>query len=242
MTALTYTRYELLRTVRNRRFMVFSLFFPLVMFLLIAGNNRHETLDGISLPVYYMTGMASWGTMAAVVASGARIAAERSINWHRQLRLTPLKVSDYFATKALGGYMMALLTILVLGVAGVSIGVRLDAGQWLEMIGLMLVGLVPFVVIGIIVGQVFTVDSMGPALGGVVSLFAFLGGAWGPLADGGVMRDITELLPSYWLVQSGKVVLGGGAWPLKAWIVIAIWTVALTVIARWLYQRDTARM
>jgi len=147
----------------------------------------------------------------------------------------------FFASKALGGYMMALLTIAALAVAGTAIGVRIGALRWAEMLALILVGLVPFVVIGIIIGLVSNVDSMGPALGGTVSLFAFLGGAWGPLATKGAMRDLTELLPSYWLVQSGRVGAGEGGWPLRAWLLIAAWTIALGLAARWLYQRDTAR-
>jgi ABC-2 type transport system permease protein len=40
-----------------------------------------------------MVGLAAFGTMGAVLSSGARIAAERSTGWNRQLRLTPLPVS-----------------------------------------------------------------------------------------------------------------------------------------------------
>jgi ABC-2 type transport system permease protein len=36
VNALAYTRYELLRTIRNRRFFLLSLGFPLVLFFLIA--------------------------------------------------------------------------------------------------------------------------------------------------------------------------------------------------------------
>ena len=43
-----------------------------------------------------MTGMTAWGTMVAVVSSGGRIAAERSVGWTRQLRVTPLKTGTYF--------------------------------------------------------------------------------------------------------------------------------------------------
>ena len=63
---------------------------PLLLFLLIGGTNRNAHLDGISFPLYYMTGMAAWGTMMAVISSGARIAAERQVGWTRQLRITPL--------------------------------------------------------------------------------------------------------------------------------------------------------
>ena len=37
MSTLVYTRFELLRTFRNRRFFVFSLGFPLVLYYVIAG-------------------------------------------------------------------------------------------------------------------------------------------------------------------------------------------------------------
>ena len=57
MTATTYTRYELLRTFRNLRFMFLSLVFPLVLYLLVAGPNRDKHLGGLPFPLYYMTGM-----------------------------------------------------------------------------------------------------------------------------------------------------------------------------------------
>ena len=48
---VAYTRYELLRTFRNRRFFLFSLGFPLVLYFLIAGPNRHEDdLGGSGIP------------------------------------------------------------------------------------------------------------------------------------------------------------------------------------------------
>ena len=38
---LTYLRYELLRSVRNKRAFIFSLVFPLVLFYIVAGANRN---------------------------------------------------------------------------------------------------------------------------------------------------------------------------------------------------------
>ena len=42
MTGLVYLRYEVLRSLRNRRFFVFSLGFPLILFYVIAGPNRRR--------------------------------------------------------------------------------------------------------------------------------------------------------------------------------------------------------
>ena len=40
MSSLTYTSYELKRMFRNRRFFIFSLAFPLLLFLVVGGSNR----------------------------------------------------------------------------------------------------------------------------------------------------------------------------------------------------------
>jgi ABC-2 type transport system permease protein len=242
MSTVVYSRYELLRAMRNRRFFVFSLAFPVTMFFLIAGPNRHQQLDGIPFANYYMTGMITWGAMAAVIAGGARIAAERALGWHRQLRVTPLPVRTYFAAKVITGYVTAVLTIALLYVAGASMGVRLSAGDWFGMTVLILIGLIPFAVLGVLLGHVLTVDSMGPALGGLTALFALVGGAWGPIISHGLFRTLTEGVPSYWLVQAGKSVTTGTGWPVTAWVVLAVWTAALLPLAVRVYQRDTARI
>ena len=122
MTRSRYLRFEVLRTLRNRRFLMFSLAFPLILFFVVVGPNERARLDGIPFPLYYMTGMAAWGTMAAVVSSGARIAAERASGWTRQMRITPLTTSAYFRAKVLCGYLMALLSIAALGIAGTALG------------------------------------------------------------------------------------------------------------------------
>ena len=163
MSTLTYTRLEVLRTFRNTRFFILSLAFPLVLFYTVAGSNRHVHIGGFSFPLYYMVGMASWGAMAAVMAGGARIALERSVGWTRQMKITPLSTFAYFRSKVLSGYLMAIVSLVLLFSAGLSLGVHLTPTHWLETAGLLLVGLIPFVVMGILLGHLLSVDSMGPA-------------------------------------------------------------------------------
>ncbi|HEX3909196.1 MAG TPA: ABC transporter permease [Solirubrobacteraceae bacterium] len=242
---LTYTRFELLRTFRNRRFFILSLGFPLVLYFVIAGPNRNvQNLNdsGVSLPLYFMVGLASFGTMSAMLSCGARIAAERAVGWNRQLRISPLAPRTYFRAKVLTAYAMALLSIVLLYAAGASLGVSLPAGDWLKMTGLMLVGLIPFAALGITLGHMLTPDSIGPAMGGGVSLFALLGGTWFPLGSHGFLHDVAQFIPSYWLVQASHVALGGKAWSGMAWAVIAVWTAVLSVLAVRAYRRDTGRI
>src|SRR5664279_1219829 len=127
MSTLTYTRFELLRTLRNRQAMIFTVAFPIIMYFLLAGPNKdnhnfggtaaHPT--GLFAPQYYMVGLLAFGAMVAVLSGGARIAAERTIGWNRLLRLTPLSASRYLRTKILTGYLMAVVGIVLLYTSGI---------------------------------------------------------------------------------------------------------------------------
>jgi ABC-2 type transport system permease protein len=240
---LTYLRYELLRTIRNRRFFIFTLLFPIIFFYLIAGANRHAELGGIPFPTYYLAGMASFGTMMAMVSNGGRIAGERSVGWNRQLRLTPLTPRAYFRAKVASSYLMALITIVLLFVAGATLGVHLSAAHIAKMVELVAIGLIPFAALGIFIGHQFTPDSIGPVLGGGVSVLAFIGGAWGPVGgDHGFMHNLSQATPTYWLVQAGHTLVGQKAWSATGWIVVAAWSVVLIGLAARSYQRDTKRV
>lgn len=244
---LTYVRYELLRLTRNKRFFIFSLGFPLALYLVIAGSNKNTTVPiggfNLKFPLYYMVSMAGYGAMIAAIAGGARIAAERSTGWNRQLRLTPLRPSTYFRTKVLTSYLMALVSIALLYIAGLLYGVKISPiDRWLGMTGLLLVGLAPFIALGVLAGHLLTVDSMGPALGGGSAFFGFLGGQWFPLPKAGFLHTLGEAIPSYWLTQASRVGIGGGGWGALGWTVVVVWTVLAGTGAAWAYRRDTGRV
>jgi ABC-2 type transport system permease protein len=243
---IAYLRFELVRTLRNRRVLIFSLAFPLVLYLLIAAPSKDEQNiggTGISAPLYFMIGLAAFGTMNAMLSSGARIAAERSVGWNRQLRITPLRTREYFRAKVATSYLLALVALLALYAAGIAIGVSLPAGRWVEMTWLILVGLVPFAAMGILLGHMLTADSVGPAIGGTTALFAFLGGSWFPITGSGFIATLAKQLPSYWVVQASRAGLGEPhPWGTHGWTVIITWSVVLIVLAGRAYQRDTKRV
>ncbi len=237
-------RYELLRTVRNRRYFILALGLPVVLYFLIAGPNKNESNlggSGLSAPLYYMVGLAAFGAMNAMLSIAGRIAAERTAGWNRQLRLTPLSAREYFRAKILTAYVVVLVALALLYLSGTTLGVRLGAHEWVKMTWLILVGLIPFGALGILLGHLLTADTIGPAIGGLVALLAILGGVWFPLTNG-VLYHIGRLLPSYWLVQASHVALGGGGWGTTGWVVVACWSVGLTILARRAYRRDTGRV
>jgi ABC-2 type transport system permease protein len=253
MTSATYVKFELLRTVRNKRSFFFSLAFPIVMYFLLSLPNKDNHNFGgtkanpthIFAPQYYMLGLLAFGGMIAVLSGGARIAAERSVGWNRQLRLTPLTPRMYFRAKVLTGYLMAVIAIVLLYASGIALGVRIHPfDNWFRMTGLVLVALIPFAALGIALGHLLTIDSMGPAMGGITSLFAFLGGTWFPLTGHGAFIQFCKALPSFWLTRAGQIGIGGNSdpWGARGWLTIAAWSVACGAFAMWAYRRDTSRV
>jgi ABC-2 type transport system permease protein len=242
----TYFKYELVRMLRNRRAFFFTLVFPLILFLIFGLSNKNVKVHfgsvTLTFLLFYMVGMAGYGAMTAAISGGFRIAAERSVGWNRQLRLTPLRVRTYFGAKILTAYIVALISIAVLFLVGLATGVHVPVGRWGEMIGLILIGILPFIAIGIVLGHLLTVDSIGPALGGAGALFALLGGMWFPFTDGSALQKIAEYIPSYWISQAARVGVGASGWTAKGWLVIAVWTVAAAIVAARAYQRDTQRV
>jgi ABC-2 type transport system permease protein len=237
-----YLKLEILRLFRNRQNFIFSLIFPMVLYLFVAGQQRHAHIGDLPFPTYYMTGMITFGAVGAVLAGGARIAFERDAGWTRQLRISPLSPRTYFRTKVLGSYLMAAISIALLYIAGSIYGVRMPFGRWIEMTVLILVGLIPFAALGIMLGHLIKGDTMGPVMGGGMSLLSLLGGAFGPLVTTGAFLQVVKVIPSYWLVQAGHTAIGGAAWGLEGWLVMAGWSVLLIYGAVWAYRRDTGRV
>jgi ABC-2 type transport system permease protein len=236
----TYLTTELRRSFRNPRYVFFTIGVPVVLFLVI-GNAFHGDVFGVSAQTWYMVNMGVFGATGAVLGVGARIADERDSGWNRQLRLTPLSPRAYFRTKVLTAYLTAMVTIVLLYAAGALLGVRIPAVRWIEMTLLMLIGLIPFAALGILIGHLIGLDSIGPAMGGTTALLGLLGGVWFPIGADGFMHDIAILLPSYWLVQASHVAIGGDAWRATGWIVVGAWTICVALAAAWAYRRDTSR-
>ena len=107
------------------------------------------------------------------------------------------------------------------------------------MTGLLLVGLVPFVLMGLILGHLIATDALVPVMGWLTVFFALFGGAFGSLFNSGVMLTVVKALPSYWLVHAGAAALQHGDWPVEGWIVLACWIAALVPLAIFAYRHDT---
>src|SRR6202034_2325471 len=128
---LLLTQAEINRLRRNRRYLIFTVGLPVVLYLFFAkvGSSAY----GVSYSAYYMVAMATFGSFAGALNGNAiRISEERKVGWIRQLRLTPLPASAYVIAKILTSMVTTVPSIVLVMLIGRFYGgVHLAIGQWL---------------------------------------------------------------------------------------------------------------
>jgi hypothetical protein len=78
----------------------------------------------------------------------------------RGARFTPMSGASYLLSKAAVSMLVALPTILLVSLAGVLVDhVRLSAGQWVQILLGVWLGIIPIVLLGLLIGLVTTKDS-----------------------------------------------------------------------------------
>ncbi|MBP2319667.1 ABC-2 type transport system permease protein [Kibdelosporangium banguiense] len=234
-----YLLLEIKRALRAGRFLIFTVAFPILMFVFLAGVYGENGQVRTAL----MINMITWGAFAAALFAGARVAIERDAGWQRQLRLTPLTGSGYLAGKAIVGMVVALPAVILVPLVGMlGEGVRLDTGQWLHVTLGVWLAAIPFALLGLLLGQYGTADSMQSITGVLMMLLAMFGGLWVPLDSlPSLFSGIAKVLPSYWMNQVGNTAIGSGESLTTCVLVLAGWGVVLAGLVIRRYRLDSAR-
>jgi ABC-2 type transport system permease protein len=234
-----YLMLEIKRALRAGRFLIFTVAFPVVMFVFLAGiyGNNQGTRTMM------MVNMTTWGAFGAALFAGARVAIERDAGWQRQLRLTPLTGAGYLTGKGVVGMAVALPAVVLVPLVGVlAEGVRLDAGQWTQVTLGVWLAAIPFALLGLLLGQYGTADSMQAMTSVLMLVLAMFGGLWVPLdALPSLFHTIAKILPTYWMNQVGNSAVGSTESLMTSVLVLAGWTVLFGALVVRRYRQDSAR-
>ncbi|MFI5709505.1 ABC transporter permease [Kribbella sp. NPDC051620] len=241
---LDYLKFDIRRTLRNRRVVIFAILMPVILFAIFGLTIPKDASEsGISAIAYVMVSMAIFGSMSAAMSSGGIIAAERDGGWNRTLRLTPLKPQAYVISKVILSLLLAIPPLVVVFLFGMTVGhVHLSASQWISVALVSWLGALPFAAIGLVIGYVAKPDSVQPITGLSTMLIAAFGGLWLPVESmPSLMKHIAQLTPAYWTGQSSRSALSQNGLDMNAVLVVLAWTVVLGFIALRRYRADTAR-
>ena len=218
---LLLTRTEINRLRRNRRYLIFTVGLPVVLYLLWAKAGK--TAYGIDFAAYYMVAMATFGAFAGALNGNAiRISEERKVGWIRQLRLTPLPASGYVIAKILTAMATTIVSIIiVMVVARFYGGVHLPLWQWLVVAVIIWLGSTIFAALAVAVGYRYPPDQAQPITLMLYLVFSILGGIWFPFT--GLMGNISKGTPTFEAISIATDVIGNKSVPAYLAIGLVVW-------------------
>jgi ABC-2 type transport system permease protein len=212
---------EIKRLRRNRRYLIFTIAFPVLLYLLVGKNTA--TAYGVSFKAFYMVAMATFGALSGAFNNNAiRISQERKDGWIRQLRLTPLPPFGYVVAKLIASMVTSAPAIAVVFILGNAYGgVDMPIWKWIVLAIAIWFGTFIFAALAIAIGYRISPDSVQPVAMIVFFAFSIFGGLWFPLSGG--LASFAKFTPTYQIVKISTDVLGTGTVNLANVVGIVVW-------------------
>jgi ABC-2 type transport system permease protein len=227
---LALTKAELSRLMHNRRYFIFTVAFPVVLYLLL-GKQVSGAAYGVAFAAYYMISMSTFGAFSGALNGNAqRISQEKKEGWIRQLRLTPLPPNAYVVAKVLNSLATTIPAIVIVLLLGRFYGnVHLPAWEWPVIAVVVWFGSTIFAALAVAIGYRFAPEHVQPVAFVVYFTFAILGGLWFPL--GGALGKVGQFTPTYEAVKIGTDVIQGVSVPIGLPIGLVVWLGVFVALA-----------
>jgi ABC-2 type transport system permease protein len=243
---LTLVRAEVLQRLRVPGFVITTIIFPTMFFAFFGLPNVRRAVDGVNIGAYMVASYGAYAVMSvALIAFGVSISAERGLGWNKLLRASPMGPLPYFIAKVLMALVLGFCSLALLFAFAAVVGhLREPIAFWASLSGLLVIGMIPFVILGLAIGYLASPTVAAP-IANLISLpLSFASGLFVPIRmlPGGV-QSVAPFLPSYHVGQLGWTLLGAGdgagyaahiAW-------IAAYAGIFLVVALVAYRRDEGR-
>jgi ABC-2 type transport system ATP-binding protein len=230
-------RFEIQQLIRTPVFLVMTLalvaFLPLLKRLGIQGDAAVESMVSIC-------GL----TLFTVVIDrlGKRVAVERSEKWLKLLKVTCLPPYIHIAAKIATSLLICTVNVLLAFILGHwQLGINANFGLWVNLFLVLIIGVIPFAILGLTLGYLLNPKSADSILGLSLIIIPVACGTFAfPMP--GYLQDAIASLPFYHYKQS-ILWAPGLAYDQHIFLHLLwlIWaTVVFGLIANWSYQREQA--
>ena len=206
-------RDELYAFVREPAALFFSVLMPVGFFALFAGLYGGEaTAAGIPAGTTMLATFGTFGVVGvALLNPGIGVAEDRERGWLRVKRVSPVPVPTTLAAKVVAGLPMALAVFVAMSLTAAALGV-FDTGwsTWLMLAAVLLVGSLPFALLGLAAGFMTSGRTAPALLNAVFIPMVIASGLWMPLETlPTFVQSLAPVLPTYHLAQLGMGMLTG---------------------------------
>jgi ABC-2 type transport system permease protein len=233
-----HARAATLELFRYPSFSVPTLGFPALFFLLFVSPRPEGDADLL------LASFAGFAVLAvAFFQFGVGIAAERESSWEGFVRTLPLRLRVRLAARVLAAALFGIGSAALVAVAALATtDAGLRPGRWAALGGALVLGSIPFALLGIALGYWASPRSALPLANILYLVLSFLGGLWTtPERLPSSLRGISPLIPTR---QFGNVLWGaaeGRLWRPGDWLLLLLWTGVFALLAAWGYRRDEGR-
>ncbi len=230
---LVHAAFELLLTARRGENVLITLIVPVLLLIFFASLNIVPPVNGSAIN-FLLPGILALAIMAAgMVNLGIATAYERYYGVLKRLGGSPLSRSGLIAAKVISILVLEIIqVILLVGVAIVFYRWQPAGSWWLALLALAL-GTVAFAAIGLAMAGALRAEVTLAGANGLFLVFVLLGGGILPLSHlPAALAALAQLLPAAALTLALQAAMtSGAAFPIFAWIVLAVWAVIALVIA-----------
>jgi ABC-2 type transport system permease protein len=235
--ALVHAQLETRMLARYPSFVVPTLFFPSLFFLIFVVPAA-DRIDQANELLASFVGFAFLGV--AFFQFGVGMAIELASPWDLYLRTLPLSLRSRLAGRTLSALVFAAASgALVIAVALVLTNASLTPRQWLELGAALLGGSIPFALLGISIGYLVSPKGALPVANVLFLALGYLGGLWtGAERLPAVAGEVSPLLPTRQWLDTLTAAVTTAPPPLAQWLALAGWTVAFALLAAVAYRRD----
>lgn len=194
---------ECLRMARTPAFVLPTLAFPVVFYLMFAvmlpgqwSSFQKATYLFATYGVFAVIGPALFGF-------GVGLAMDRDSGLLALKRVAPMPISAYFLARIAMSLLSGLVVLLLLSAAAFGLGgVKMALGDWLLLMAALLLGTLPFCAMGLFIGAV----CKGQAAVAVVNLvylpMSVLSGLWMPIfVFPAFLQQLAVIWPAWHLAQ-----------------------------------------
>ena len=195
------SKFEWLKSIRNPAFALPAVLFPALFYIFFGVlMNQHDPQAATYLLCTYGT----FGIIGpALFSFGAGLAVERGQGWLDIKDASPMPASAQIVSRLLVSMAFSVMVLISLGlVAFFFTDVSLSLAQVLTLSTILVMGGLPFCLLGLTLGLLLKAES-APAVVNLVYLpMSFLSGLWIPITLlPNFLQSFAEFLPPYHLSQ-----------------------------------------
>ena len=207
---LLEAKYECLRLLRTPGYLLPTILFPSVFYLLFGIVLNHGKVEAAR---YLLASYGTFGVMGVgLFGFGVSVAIERDKGLLQYKRALPMPPGAYlFAKTAMAMLFATLVAALLAILAATAGGVTMAPSQWLLLMLADIVGVLPFAALGLFLGTLIGAQGAPAAVNMLYLPMSFLSGLWIPLKMlPGWIGTFAPVWPSYHQSQIALRVVGMG--------------------------------